>query len=865
MFHFNLFIILFSVILFSITSPAISSHQVQPLRITILDVKQGDAILIISPSGKTILIDGADRTAQYKDSDGNTNTFYPAFDSIIPYLKRNNITKIDQIIISHPHADHIGGLADLINNINIAEITDSYEYSTNMYKELKILANKKNIKWSKVYRGDIIDFGGDVKATVMHPPKNFHLDISKYGLDKHKSSRGNLNNVSIVLRVQYKDLRYLLTGDAEKEAEIEMFTFWNDFKTTVLKCAHHGSKTSSSPGFLEKCDPKFAFISVGEINKFSHPDKKITLPNIEYYTTKNNGGMYRTDKKGTIETWTFGEKIHIACEKGENAFISLPQNTIVLNDSAIIEWTTSNPSSTEITINGKTFSIPELTNKHIITVTGLQPGNTYDYTVISKETSQGKPISAKNRLITISENTNGAKIKSIKMIPNLPYFGERVTLSANILNFDPSLKIVFYKDTIESTRELISKKITSSTITAKWTTNFTGRFKLFAALYKGSKLISIFDSNAIIATKKAMIDNYHWNSGTYKNNMSNFKLDLIKNGFEVYDNSKPFTEASLKNIDLLVITDPKKPNQSYSLQKKDAPDFKESEINALNNYVNSGKGLLLASQNDYIGNIDSCNRILETLKAKIRFNDDTVIDKTHIGWERTIQCSDINTKIVSSQIKGVLCSNSCSLVSADKKPFNSISGVFVTTRGNTNFANIDTDSNNDAIIYPKNINIPISAVQILPSGGRIAVFGSSYQLSNSVYTHSTSHQTDRFNLEIAQWLSSFDKKDLNNIFVKIQKEKESYISSEVSENSTMENEYENVILDNFMNCLESEDFDEANNIFKSLQILPAEKIKWLKPSIKKMLTAITYVKMQNDSSPKWNVLYNNLIDLLEND
>lgn len=854
-----LFLTLFST--FSIAS------TVKPLRVTILDVKQGDAILVVSPSGKTILVDGADRTAQYKDEQGNKKTCYPIFDSILPYLERNNITKIDQVIISHPHADHIGGLYELLNNIKVNEITDSYEYTTNMYKQLRVLADKKKIKWTKVFRGDVLNWGGGVTATVMHPPKNFHLDAKVYGLDRHNPVRGNLNNVSIVLKVQLEKMKYLLTGDAEKEAETEMFSYWKDFKITALKCAHHGSKTSSSPGFLEKCDPKFAFISVGEVNKFKHPDTKHTLPNIEHYTSKNNGGMYRTDQKGTIETWTFGEKINIACEKGENAFISQPENIEILSDSAIIEWTTSNPSTTEISINSKTYKISDLTNKHRITVTGLTAGKTYKYTVLSKETSQGKAISSENSLTTNSYDPSNEipNLKLVKMTPSLPYFNEKVTFSAEVKNFYAGLKIVFYKDTIEKTRQLAFSKVTSMKVKTEWKTNFTGKFKLYAALYKGSKLIAIADTNALIATKKALIDVYHWNSGTYKNNMSSYKLDLMKNGFDVYENNKPLSASVLKDIDFLVITDPKIVSNP---SKAVPPEFSIKEIEILKKFVFSGKGLLLSCQNDFKGNQDAGNKILEALGSKLKFNDDTVIDKTHFGWERTIQCPNINHSVLSTKVKSVLCSNSCSIISSSNKPIKSLKNVILTSKGSSDFANKDTDSNKDAIIYPDTTMIPITAVETLSTGGKLAVFGSSYQLSNSVYTHSTSHQTDLFNLQISQWLSISAKKDINekSLFAGIQKNRKLQRSySEFNNYSEDENDSEEILIKNFMKSLENDDYEEANSIYESMQNLPNEKLKWLKPGIKNMITAITFIKLQKDSSPKWDVLYNNLLDLLKNE
>lgn len=839
-----------SVMLFSL--PCLAQNSQSPLRLTVLDVKQGDSILIVTPSGKIILIDAADRTAQFKES-GSVKTYYPAFDKILPYLEQHGIDHIDQFIISHPHADHIGGMADLLKNIEIREIVDSYKYSTNMYNEAVEIAREKGIKWTKVYRGDTLDWGDGIKTTVVHPPKDMHMSSRAFGFDEFDTRAAlNLNNVSIVLMVEYGKIRYLLTGDAEKEAEEMIFTHYGDLRATALKAAHHGSKTSSSPGFLEKINPMYAFVSVGEVNKFKHPDTNFTLPNIEHYTTKNHGALFRTDQKGTIETWTFGEDLKIAVEKGENVFIDNPRVTSLLPTSVTIEWATSNPSTSEIILPGKKTVLNALTSKHIVTVTGLKPATTYKFEAISREQINGtKKISLSDSFATPaagSANEAGISIQNLKMNPTAPFFSQKVTLSADIEGTSTGMTVSFHKDFVSDSTRLASSKVTSGMAKASWKTNFTGNFTLLAVLSKNNVPIMIQSTDAAIHAKKVLIDTYHWNMHTYKNELSSLKLDMTKNGFEISESKKILSTADLKECDLLIIPDPGKPakkDDNSENAKASAPQFTAAEYNAVAAYVKAGGALLIACYSDFKGNQTISNKILLKAGAGFKFNDDTVIDSTHHGYERVLTLDKIASDIVGKDISQVLCSNSCSLVTpAGTALTREENGIRILTSGNSNNLNRDEDGQNNAYIYSKDTSIPISACQTLPGGGRIAAIGSAYQLSNSVYTHSTSHQTDLFNLRLVKWLSNSsaailpfsEEREMNLLRV----------SSAADIESDERESMEELTMERIRDLTESGNYSGLNGILQ--KIADSNDINSYRGPVMKIMTLLTLHRMETGSN-----------------
>lgn len=180
--------------------------------------------------------------------------------------------------------DHVGGLFAILENLKVGKviIPNQVEKSENYAKFLKI-TNEKNIKVIDVKQGDVIQIEDNLQFKILWPGEK-------------TISENAINNNAMVAKLIYKDFSCLFTGDIEEEAEKELVKLnKNELNSTILKVAHHGSKTSTTEKFLEKVNPKMALIGVGEDNTFGHPNKEV-MERISRYTNK----IYRTDKNGEI-------------------------------------------------------------------------------------------------------------------------------------------------------------------------------------------------------------------------------------------------------------------------------------------------------------------------------------------------------------------------------------------------------------------------------------------------------------------------------------------------------------------------------------------------------------------------------------
>jgi competence protein ComEC len=260
------------------------------LRMTMLDVGQGDALLLEFPDGKTMLYDAGPRTETH---DAGEST-------VVPFLKRHGIRRLDAVVISHAHADHYGGMSAVVGSIGIGRIYDAnYPVTSDWYDSLRIQLEESGIPVYHLYAGDRIDYFEGARIYVLHPAPVFLIDRGEL--------HSNLNNVSIVLLVVYGEVSILLTGDAELEPEWYMGYFYGDFlRATVLKAGHHGSATSSTERFLRLVRPDKALISVGRMNRFNHPGAEV----IERFA---EGGIavYRTDRDGAIRVETCGREYSV--------------------------------------------------------------------------------------------------------------------------------------------------------------------------------------------------------------------------------------------------------------------------------------------------------------------------------------------------------------------------------------------------------------------------------------------------------------------------------------------------------------------------------------------------------------------------
>ena len=234
------------------------------LSVDFIDVGQGDSILICS-GGQSMLVDAG------TNESGKT---------VLNFLSDKGIKKLDYAVGTHPHADHIGGLDDVIRGID----TDS-------------LLMPNAVTDTKTFN-DVLDAAEsrNLSITVPEEDDEFSLGASRVTvLSKNKEQSDNLNNSSLILKVVYGDFSLLLTGDAEKEAEKQLLSDKKDVSADVLKVGHHGSETSTSGDFLKAVSPKCAVISCGKNNDYGHPHEK-TLKKLEKQGTE----VYRTDISGTI-------------------------------------------------------------------------------------------------------------------------------------------------------------------------------------------------------------------------------------------------------------------------------------------------------------------------------------------------------------------------------------------------------------------------------------------------------------------------------------------------------------------------------------------------------------------------------------
>ncbi|CUU46290.1 ComEC/Rec2 family competence protein [Clostridium beijerinckii] len=240
-----------------------------------IDVGQGDCILV-QVNNKNLLIDSGPKSDRRK---------------LFNYLSGLDLNKLDYVIATHPHEDHIGNMDDIIKTYSIgAFYAPKVESTTKSFEDMVDALKDKNLKVHVLKNNSTsIDLGENTKVNVFSPNKDFY---------------DNLNNYSPVIKIQYGNTSFLFTGDAEKEVEKEILNNNEDISADVLKVGHHGSSTSTSKDFLKKVNPSIAVISVGKDNIYNHPDA-ITTKLLD----ESNIKTYRTDKDGTIVICSDGSNI----------------------------------------------------------------------------------------------------------------------------------------------------------------------------------------------------------------------------------------------------------------------------------------------------------------------------------------------------------------------------------------------------------------------------------------------------------------------------------------------------------------------------------------------------------------------------
>ena len=293
------------------------------LRVHVLDVGpvNGDSILIVSPGGKTVLIDAGD------NGKGK---------NVLEALKRLNVQQLDYFIGTHPHPDHLGGADEVLKGIKVLNVIDNGQSPevpeslasapkqakpgekapvkkpatrkldpagaiTKFYDEYKEAITQSGAHYEQAVAGTKYDLGGGVRLTILAPVEPL------FTRDK-MSTGGNLPNAnSLVARLDYGEFSMLLPGDAEEQTEHQLLSKEQIVNTTILKVSHHGSKYATSQDLLDRVKPKVAIFSCGEWNRYGHPSQ-VVLDRLKAAGTK----IYRTDLQGEIAITTKG---------GENDYV----------------------------------------------------------------------------------------------------------------------------------------------------------------------------------------------------------------------------------------------------------------------------------------------------------------------------------------------------------------------------------------------------------------------------------------------------------------------------------------------------------------------------------------------------------------
>jgi competence protein ComEC len=276
-------------ILFLWASPA---NAAPPLRIEFLAVGQGDAALITSPTGKTILIDGGP---------------HEAGPVLAARLRTRAAHPLDLVLLTHRHADHLGGLAEVVRSFEVRMYMDApFPHPTPGYAALMEALAVRAVPVRAAARGRRIDIGGGAWLTLLSPPE-----------PALRRTRSDVNANSVVVRLDYRETSALFAADAEAATERWLLASGQPLTASVLKVAHHGSRYASGRAFLRAVSPQVAIISVGKPNEYGHPAPE-TLARL----AQRGARVYRTDRDGTVVVELDGATVRARAEHETTALVS---------------------------------------------------------------------------------------------------------------------------------------------------------------------------------------------------------------------------------------------------------------------------------------------------------------------------------------------------------------------------------------------------------------------------------------------------------------------------------------------------------------------------------------------------------------
>jgi competence protein ComEC len=730
------------------------------LRVTFLDVHQGDCAIIRSAE-KTIMIDAGD------DNRDAANTY------IIPYLKKEGIEHIDLAIISHPHRDHFGGYADLFNNVTFGEFYFSTDQGISSegetknsgasvtYTNLYNLIKKHNCGYTKAKPGDKLDFGKGIRAEVFYceaGAKNLPEDPTKV----------NQNENSIILKVTAGDISYLFSGDAEKKAEeAAVNAHSNKLKSTVLKSGHHGSNTSSTHAFLDMVEPKYAIISVGEGNPFKHPTQAI-LDRYEYLGIK----AFRTDKDGTVETFTDGKTISLVSNSTPLEFSTKPEIISLTANSATIQWKTNRAGTTGIEYGQTGYSTKKHNENpievHTVTLTGLKPKTKYKFKATSRDPRENTKIITFEGTVTTPAGSDEPLPRIQEVTTNYEQIYVRHPFKIKVPVFNPADTAaknftleIFHSSMYPSN---LIDKVKFDNIPAKSAVeaiipteiNWIGNVEIIAVLKDGRTIIDTASVNIEVNPKLFMVDVSHGNIDYFTGKFAGMKMDIYKElGFQMKSIYKGITYDKIKDAFVVCIPHPKE-------------DFTKNELDALKRFVSGGGSIMLFGMADYrnYSNPDMLNDVLKAAGSKIRFNDDQLCDPNdNIGppWKFFVT-SFPNSEITGKEVKKLLTKSACSLVNDKYTALKGNKTLKIIAASKKGAYNSEADNLDDGYIYASGTSIiPLAATEDLGSG-RVACIGDQFYF-DLYYNNPADLDTIEFNRNIIEWLGLSKAKTLKQMFM----------------------------------------------------------------------------------------------------
>ena len=258
------------------------------LRVSFIDVGQGDAILITTPSGRQILVDGGPDPVQVAQFLGRKMSF--------------RHRTVDLLVLTHPHQDHLNGLIEVLSRYEVPLVLERRtDDDSSSYLAWRGALEEEGANVVQAEPEQVIVLGDGVFIEVLSPPARLL-----------RGTASDINNASVVLRLVYGDVSFLLAGDVLAEAESVLVSMGVSLASDVLKVAHHGSRSSSLASFLDRAKPTVAVISVGEENRFEHPHVE-TLEVLGRHVPEDL--LFLTSERGTVEFTTDGKRLEVKTKR----------------------------------------------------------------------------------------------------------------------------------------------------------------------------------------------------------------------------------------------------------------------------------------------------------------------------------------------------------------------------------------------------------------------------------------------------------------------------------------------------------------------------------------------------------------------